>query len=266
MICICNNVKSWIDFWHKRHFHIVSTFRGFFMTGVNLAVAGQAGMRCQQSHKLLSLVDAVFKDISAQVWQDELYRATIENCTTERGWAHNQAQKIANEHRAQENRFPRYLADLQNGNPWLEEFLIISINLSQKKIQAMISHQHQNVDKAMDVDEVDKVAEEESNLELYCHALYHIINLKLHPQDNRLKMCCNALYHPINLKLYPQDNRLKMCCNALYHPINLNLKLKHHPQHRNQHPSLQSSPFLIMFLWQLDRVVSILMHNSYMGH
>ena len=31
MICICNNVKSWIDFWHKRHFHFVGAFRGFFM-------------------------------------------------------------------------------------------------------------------------------------------------------------------------------------------------------------------------------------------
>ena len=30
-ICIHNNVKSWIDFWH---FHFVSTFRGFFMPGV----------------------------------------------------------------------------------------------------------------------------------------------------------------------------------------------------------------------------------------
>ena len=93
MICICNNVKSWIDFWHKRCFHFVSAFRGFFMPGVNLVEAGQVGMRCQQSHKLLALVDAVYKDISAQMWQDELYRTTIENCTTERGWAHNQAQK-----------------------------------------------------------------------------------------------------------------------------------------------------------------------------
>ena len=65
MICICNNVKSWIDFWHKRRFHFVSAFRGFFMPGVNLVEAGQAGMRCQQSHKLLALVDAVYKDISA---------------------------------------------------------------------------------------------------------------------------------------------------------------------------------------------------------
>ena len=125
--------------------------------------------------------------------------------------------------------------------------LTISMNLSQKKIQAMISHQHQNMDLAVDMDRVDEVAEEEE-----------CINIKQtsHPEESYLKLYCNALYHPINLKLYLQDNRLKMCHNALYHPINLKLKLKHHPQHHNQHPSLQSSPFLIIFLWQLDKVAS----------
>ena len=53
------------------------------MPGVNLAEAGQAGMRCQQSHKLLALVDVAYKDISAQMQQDELYKAAIENCTTD---------------------------------------------------------------------------------------------------------------------------------------------------------------------------------------
>ena len=42
---ICSNVKSWIDFWHKRCFHFVSAFRGFFLPGINLAKAGQAGMK-----------------------------------------------------------------------------------------------------------------------------------------------------------------------------------------------------------------------------
>ena len=135
--------------------------------------------------------------------------------------------------------------------------LTISMNLSQKKIQAMISHQHQNVDVAMDMDEVAEVAEEEE-----------CINIKQtsHPEESDLKLYCHALYHVINLKLHPQDNRVKMCHNALYHPINLKLKLKHHPQHHNQLPSLQSSPFPIMLLWQLDKVASVLMHNSYMGH
>ena len=131
--------------------------------------------------------------------------------------------------------------------------LTISMNFSQKKIQAMISHQHQNMDVA--VDGVDEVAGEEER-----------INIKQtsHPEESDLKLYHHALYHVTDLKLYPQDNRLKMCHNALYHPINL--KLKHHPQHRNQHPSLQSSPFPIIFLWQLDKVASVLMHNSYMGH
>ena len=86
-ICIHSNVKSWIDFGHKRRFHYVSAFRGFFLPGVNLAKAGQAGMKRQQNHRLPALVDTAHKDISAQMCQDELYRATIENCTSARGWA-----------------------------------------------------------------------------------------------------------------------------------------------------------------------------------
>ena len=98
------------------------------MPGVNLAEAGQAGMRCQQNHKLLALVDVAYKDILAQMWQDELYRAAIDNCTTHKGWAHSQAQKVADEHQPQENGVPQYLADLQNGNPWLKETIIENLN------------------------------------------------------------------------------------------------------------------------------------------
>ena len=130
------------------------------------------------------------------------------------------------------------------------------MNLSQKKIQAMISHQHQNVDKdmTMAVDGVDEVAEEEK-----------CINIKQtsHPKESDLKLYHHALYHPINLTHHPVNNKLKLYCHALYHPINLNLKLKHHPQHCNQHPSLL---VCIMFIWQLDKVATVLMHNYYMGH
>ena len=103
-ICIHSNVKN--DFWHKRCFHFVSAFRGFFLPGINLVKAGQAGMKCQQSHRLLALVDVAHKDISAQMHQDELYRATIENFTSARGWAHTQAQKQTDEHWVQESRVP----------------------------------------------------------------------------------------------------------------------------------------------------------------
>ena len=85
-------------------------------------------MMHQQNHRLLALVDVAHKDISAQMHQDELYRATIENCTSARGWACTQAQKQADKHWEQESRVPQYLADLQNGNPWLEETIIKNFN------------------------------------------------------------------------------------------------------------------------------------------
>ena len=101
--------------------------------------------------------------------------------------------------------------------------LTISMNLSQRKIQVMISHQHQNV--AGDMDGVDEVAEEEVEEE-------HInIKQTSHSEKSDLKLYCHTLYHQINLKLSLPDNRLKMCHNALYQPINLKLKFKHNPQH-----------------------------------
>ena len=106
----------------------MSAFRGFFLPGVNLAEAGQAGMKWQQNHQLLSLVDAAYKDISAWLWQDELYKAMLDNCTTKKGWARNMAQKQADEHQAQEDRVPHYLKDLQKGNPWMEETMIDNFN------------------------------------------------------------------------------------------------------------------------------------------
>ena len=127
-ICIRANCKSWCDFWHRRRFNFVSAFRGFFLPGVNLAEAGQAGIKRQQNHQLLSLVDAAYKDILAWLGQDELYKASLDNCTTEKGWARNMAQKQADEHRAQEDRVPRYLKDLQKGNPWMEETMIDNFN------------------------------------------------------------------------------------------------------------------------------------------
>ena len=126
------------------------------------------------------------------MWQHELYRATIENCTTERGWAHNQAQKIANEHHTHENRVPLYLADLQNGNPWLEETIIDHLNKFEPEKNS--GHDFTSTLKCgcgHSVDGVDVVAEEEE-----------CINIKqtIHPKESELKLYCHASYHPINLK------------------------------------------------------------------
>ena len=85
-------------------------------------------MKCQQNHRLLALADVAQKDISAQMHQDELYRAAIENCTSTRGWACTQVQKQAGEHWTQESRVPQYLAGLQNGYLWLEETIIENFN------------------------------------------------------------------------------------------------------------------------------------------
>ena len=43
---------------------------------MNIAESGQSGMQAQQPHrKTLSLVDAVYKDISKQMHMDAMYKA-----------------------------------------------------------------------------------------------------------------------------------------------------------------------------------------------
>ena len=116
-------------------------------------------MKRQQNHQLLSLVDAAYKDISAWLWQDELYKATLDNCTTEKGWVRNIGQNQADEHQAQEYRVPHYLKDLQKGNPWMEETMIDNFNdFHPEENSGMILHQHRIEDVVMDG--VDVVAEE----------------------------------------------------------------------------------------------------------
>ena len=64
-----------VRFWHERHAHYVPRFRGYGYPGLNLAEPGQSTMRT----KRMTLVDAAFDDILKQMYQDELYAATLRN-------------------------------------------------------------------------------------------------------------------------------------------------------------------------------------------
>ena len=74
---ICQKFKmtKWLDFWHERHAHYVPGFCGYGYPSLNLAEPGQSSMRT----KRMTLVDAAFNDILRQMYQDELYTATLRN-------------------------------------------------------------------------------------------------------------------------------------------------------------------------------------------
>ena len=73
-MCASSGYMKWLQFWHNRYVHFVP-FRGFFLPYMNIAESGQSGMRAQQPHRKMLLVDAVYKDISKQMSMDAMYKA-----------------------------------------------------------------------------------------------------------------------------------------------------------------------------------------------
>ena len=77
-ICADNNLLEWFLWWDERRFHIVHAYRGFNLSGTNLAESGQSGMK-PLTRKKFKLVDAAYKDVAQMMRQDEQYRAYIGN-------------------------------------------------------------------------------------------------------------------------------------------------------------------------------------------
>ena len=85
-VCTTNSRMKWLKFWHERREHFVPAYHGFFLPSMNIAESGQSGMRAQQPHgKMLSLVDATYKDISKQMCQDAMFKAAVTNQPVDMG-------------------------------------------------------------------------------------------------------------------------------------------------------------------------------------
>ena len=89
---------------------------------MNIAECGQSGMCAQQPHgKMLSFVDATYKDISKQMCQDAIFKAAATNQPVDMGkslglldlqlYARSEQNKCA----------PILTQNLAEGNQWLEE-------------------------------------------------------------------------------------------------------------------------------------------------
>ena len=51
-ICEHSNLSEWWSWWHVRHYHIVLTYSGFHLPGVNLAESGNSFIKCRQPMSL----------------------------------------------------------------------------------------------------------------------------------------------------------------------------------------------------------------------
>ena len=83
-ICADNSLLEWFMWWDDRRFHIIPAFRGFNLSGLNLAESGQSSMK-PKTQKKMQLIDAAYKDCAQMLRQDETYRAYISNISKEIG-------------------------------------------------------------------------------------------------------------------------------------------------------------------------------------
>ena len=114
-LCEKSGILSWFLWWEECGFHIVPAFRGFNLSGLNLAESGQSGMK-PKTRKKLRLIDAAYKDCSQMMRQDEMYKAYIGNISKEIGKGLNIRQIQERDRRAQEERAKKYADVLLRGD------------------------------------------------------------------------------------------------------------------------------------------------------
>ena len=89
---------------------------------MNIEESGQIGMRAQQpDRKILSLVDAVYKDISKQMCMAAMYKAPDKQEAVDTGKCLNLLDLQLYARNEQEQRAPILARNLEQGNQWLED-------------------------------------------------------------------------------------------------------------------------------------------------
>ena len=118
-ICMKNKIMHFYNWWDERKYHIVPAFRGFNLSGLNLAESGQSGLK-PKTHKKMNLIDAAYKDCASMMRQDEMYKAYIGNISKEIGKGLNIRQILERDRKAQENRAKEYAESLLTGDLQLD--------------------------------------------------------------------------------------------------------------------------------------------------
>ena len=114
-ICAESGFLEWFMWWDDCKFHIIPAFRGFNLSGLNLAESGQSGMK-QKTRKKMQLINAAYKDCAQMLRQDESYRAYIGNISKEIGKGLNIRQIQERDRRAQQERARSYTRTLFTGD------------------------------------------------------------------------------------------------------------------------------------------------------
>lgn len=113
-ICERNNIMKWFKWWKARRFHIVPAFRGFNLSGLNMAETGHSMMAAGQKKLWLSV--AAWKDTCSMIIQDSTYMAFCNNTGRVSGKGLNLIQSKARQ-RQEESHFIQSCCDaLETGD------------------------------------------------------------------------------------------------------------------------------------------------------
>ena len=88
-LCKRNDIGNWWSWWDVRRFHIVPTFRGFNISGLNLAETGHSTIK---TRCIMPLTVAAWRDM---MLQDRDYEAHMSNTAKVSGKGLNLKQKNA---------------------------------------------------------------------------------------------------------------------------------------------------------------------------
>ena len=99
---------------------------------MNIVESGQSSMQAQQLHgKMLSLVDALYKDISKQMRMDAMYKAADRQEVVDTGKCLNLLDLQLYAWNEQEQRAPILARNLKQGNQWLEDSALENSEVDQ---------------------------------------------------------------------------------------------------------------------------------------
>ena len=74
-ICECNKITNWFEWWKEHEYHIVPAYRGFCLSGLNLAETGQSAIK----NRFMWLSVATWRDICYYMVQDIAYKEFLRN-------------------------------------------------------------------------------------------------------------------------------------------------------------------------------------------
>jgi hypothetical protein len=133
-----NEIIKWFDWWDLRRYHLFPAFRGYMLTNVNMAEAGQSGMTTDKPQMIL---DAAYDDTSYMVAQDFEVIKFQGGQGKSSGKGPSQQQVLYRDHESQRKRVKEYIEVLKK-NPKMPSLAQLLRNVQAATFEPRPSDSH----------------------------------------------------------------------------------------------------------------------------